>query len=114
MLVFVALLACKSGSKAKCVSAVELEWQSYSSLGTASSNAQAKENSVVGACIAYCQWGDGTVKAAYDKWKRDNPSSPATPEAITTIHLKREVDACKARCALAVKGGSAKVKTECL
>jgi hypothetical protein len=114
IIVFAALLACKSGSKAKCESAVQMSAVRHSSIGTDSDPAQARDNSVVGACIAYCQWGDPTVRAAYDKWKLDNPSSPATPETIVTIHVKRDVDACKPRCALAIKNGSATVKTECL
>ncbi len=111
-----ALLACGSGGSggAKCVSALELSGQRFTSLGTHSEQAKAKESSVEGACIAYCQFGDPAVQAAHDKWRQANPASKARRESVITIHISSEVKACQARCGAAVKAGSAKVKTECL
>ncbi|HMR77676.1 MAG TPA: hypothetical protein PKD61_21355 [Polyangiaceae bacterium] len=112
--VLVALLACKSGgSDHKCVSAIELASTRHTSLGTDRDPAKAKENSLIGACIAYCEWGDPTVRAAYDQWKRDNPSSPAVPQAIVGIHLEQQVKACRVRCDALAKGGPPTVKTLC-
>ena len=112
--VFCALLACRSGgSDHKCVSAIELASTRHSSLGANSDPAKAREDSVIGACIAYCQWGDPTVRAAHDQWKRDNPSSPATSESILTIHVKQQVSACRVRCDAAAKSGPPTVKTDC-
>ena len=108
------LLACKSGPKQKCVSSVQVGSERYSSLGTHSDKAKARESSVIGACIAYCQFGDPTVKAAFDQWKRDNPSSPAKPDSIITIHLQREVKACQSRCDAQTRSGAATLRTECL
>jgi hypothetical protein len=112
--VLTALLACKSGgSKHKCASAIELASTRHSSLGTHSDPAQARESSLVGACISYCQWGDATVRAAVDQWKRDNPNSPAKPDAIVTVHMRQQVKACEARCTVAVRSSQATVKTDC-
>ncbi len=112
--VVVALVACRGGGEAKCVSAVELGGQRFSALGTHSEVSEAKDNSVAGTCIAYCQWGDPTVQAAVDQWRRDNPTSKADRGAVVTVHLANETAACQGRCTATIRGGSATVKTECL
>jgi hypothetical protein len=116
------LLGCglSGGSKGKCYAAVELNGVRHSSVGTGSSREAALASATTGTCIAYCEHGDATVDALYQKWR----SSPAGQEpgaardkgvALGFVpELEKAVDRCRADCALAIQSGKAPVKSQCL
>jgi len=116
------LLGCglSGGSKNKCYAAVSLNGVRHSSVGTGSSREAARASATTGTCIAYCEHGDATVDALYQKWR----SSPAGQEpgaardkgvALGFVpDLEKAVDRCEADCAAAIQTGKAQVKSQCL
>jgi hypothetical protein len=116
------LLGCgfSGGSKGKCYAAVELNGVRHSSVGTGSTREAARASATTGTCISYCEHGDTTVDALYQKWR----SSPAGQEpgaardkgvALGFVpELEKAVDRCEADCAALIKTGKAQVKSQCL
>lgn len=116
------LLGCgfSGGSKGKCYAAVGLNGTRHSSVGTGASQQAALDSATTGTCIAYCEHGDATVDALYQKWR----STPAGQQSSAprdkgvalgfVAELEKAVDRCEADCAAAIKTGKAQVKSQCL
>ncbi|MCA9630723.1 MAG: hypothetical protein KC766_23800 [Myxococcales bacterium] len=114
-LVFLALLACKSNSQ-KCVAAVQVGDARYSSLGTGATKAEAEKSAKTGSCMAYCDYGDPTIDAAWKRFKATpkGRASKTSKSFDVFLHLKAEKAACMSRCNGQVASGAAATKLECL
>lgn len=117
-----ALLGCGfgGGSKHKCMAALERGGVRHASMGTGSSEQDAKSSAQIGSCMAYCEYGDATVETLYKSWRASpdgqRSSAPADKGiAIGAIpQLKQASEKCEADCAAAVKAGQSPVRTKCL
>ncbi|MGE0321046.1 MAG: hypothetical protein AB7K71_16580 [Polyangiaceae bacterium] len=114
-LMLIALLACQANKK-QCVAAVQVGSHRYSSLGTGTSLAEAEKSARSGSCLAYCDFGDPTLDAAWKRYKE----TPKGKAAKTTksfdifLNLKAEKAACVSRCNADMASGAAPSKVECL
>ncbi len=115
LLALAALLACKSKQQ-KCVAGVQIGDMRYSSLGTADTRAEAEKSAKSGSCLAYCDYGDPTLDAAWKRFKATpkGRASKTSKNFDIFLHLKAEKAACVARCNSEITRGTATTKVECL
>lgn len=114
-LLLVALLACKSKSY-KCVAAVQVGDARYSSLGTGDSPAAAEKSARSGSCLAYCDYADPTLDAAWKRYKQTpkGQASKTSKSFDIFLNLKAEKATCVAKCGADMASGAAASKVECL
>ena len=108
------------GSSNKCAAAISYHGKRMSSVGTGSSKSRAKKSAETGTCLAYCDYADPTVDAAYRKWRAtpDGQKEGAARDKSVALgfvmSLKQEVSRCRGMCAAAVKSGQAQMRSTCL
>ena len=114
-MVLAALLGCQQNQKL-CVAAVQVGSLRYSSLGTGVSLAAAEKSAKSGSCLAYCDFGDPTLDAAWKRYKETPKGKAAKTNKSFDIflNLKAEKAACVARCGKDIASGAAPTKVECL
>lgn len=116
LVLFAALLACGGSPKEKCSTAVDYNGHRRSSIGTGETKDAARRSSVIGSCMAYCDYADPALELAWRAWKKTPEGKRSTSSRAFDIasQLKGPKAACEKRCGEAIASAQAKTKTECL